>query len=66
MNKGVSNKLKFIKATYELKKDNKFYIPTFFPMVKSQREFLQDYLDGEYNFIEILDIYQLENKIMHS
>ncbi|HBF5910326.1 TPA: hypothetical protein KRM68_001089 [Clostridioides difficile] len=66
LDKRVSNKLKFIKATYELKKDNKFYIPTFFPMVKSQREFLQDYLNGEYNFIEILDIYQLENKIMLS
>lgn len=63
LDKKVYNKLKFMKATYDLKKNGKFYIPTLFPIVNSQREFLQKYSNGEYKFIEVLDIYQIEQKI---
>ena len=56
MGKSVKKKLDFIKSTYNLKKSGKYYIPTFYPIVYSQREFLNDYNLGEFSFIEILSI----------
>lgn len=58
----VKRKLDFIKNTYSLMGSGDFYIPTLYPVVNSQREFLESYNDGEYSFIEILDIGQLHSK----
>ncbi|HBJ1648970.1 hypothetical protein [Clostridium sp. ZBS20] len=52
-------KLDFIKKTYELHNEGKYFIPTLFPQVESQQRFLNKYEDGIYNFIKILDIYNL-------
>ncbi|MDK2999578.1 hypothetical protein [Clostridium perfringens] len=52
----VKRKLDFIKNTYDLKKSGKYYIPTFYPIVYSQRDFLRDYSDGKFSFIEILSV----------
>lgn len=62
----VKRKLDFIKSTYTLLKDGDFYIPTLYPIVNSQREFLKVYNNGEYSFIEILDIGQLYSKYLKS
>ncbi|ELC8342867.1 hypothetical protein QYB73_002924 [Clostridium perfringens] len=59
LKKSVKNKLEFIKSTYDLKKSGKYYIPTFFPLVDSQREFLNEYKSGEFSFIEILSVNDL-------
>lgn len=57
--KQVYNKLEFMYDTYTKHTNGEFYIPTFFPMVDSQREFLNKYDNGKYSFINILDIDQI-------
>ncbi len=62
----VKRKLEFIKCTYDLQEKGRFYIPTFFPEVEQQREFLKEYKAGIYKFIDILsieDIYSRYSRI---
>ena len=56
LNDKVKRKLVFIKCTYDLQENGRFFIPTFFPEVGQQREFLKEYKDGIYKFIDILSI----------
>lgn len=59
MHKKNREKLDFIKKTFDLHNEGKFFIPTFYPEVDSQREFLNIFENGIFNFIKILDIYDL-------
>lgn len=52
----VGRKLIFIKKTHDLQKEGKYYIPTFYPIVNSQKKFLDEYDSGKFSFIEILSV----------
>lgn len=56
LKKKIKKKLEFIRHTYDLKMSGKFYIPTFYPIVNCQREFLENYNSGQFSFIEILSV----------
>lgn len=55
----TKEKLDFIEETHSLHNEAKFYMPTLHAIVNQQREFLEKYQNGKYNFINIIDIKEL-------
>lgn len=55
-NEKYRNKMELFFETYKLRNSDKFYIPTFHKNPLSQRKYLDEYEEGKYKFIEIIDI----------
>lgn len=61
----VRKKLEFIRESYLIHNCGAYYIPTFFANVKSQRRFLTEYENGRFEFIKILNIEDLIERICY-